>query len=524
MMHQSLAITQEHQMDLSKISIKLRPRNGYAAVDLGIRLAQKNWKQMFFSALFFTLPLFLALILLMPSHPVWTAIIIWWLKPLWERPLLLIISQDVFHQSMRMSEIIKLGNKLLFKQAIQSLTWRRFSPTRSFDAPVMQLENLSGKKRRDRLAALHSRSPSSISAMTMVMHLIEGLMAFGVMFFILQFLPTDDIEWIIFLENIISNSGLNLYYLLLAIGWYLAMLVIAPFYVAGGFSSYLNQRSIREAWDLELIFRQLASKHKPKQFNYQNISAILLVCFISIFSNPSVAESKSEDKFAQQKAQTKKQIELIQQGPDYKRTEQDTVFTRIHPVEIKDEKKDDEKKKNSGDLFDKGLAKMLSYIFLAALIIFILFKLPAIIDYFQSGRGAKNEKLQDKVIPDQLFGLDLKQESLPEDIVGEAKSLWQQSNYREALGLLYRASLSKLIHDFGCEFEDGFTELECLIIVQKKSLPLSSYFSELTEAWRLLAYGHELPSDEKFESLAGNWSEQFLVQEVPEQEEVVDNG
>lgn len=511
-------------MDLSKISIKLRPRNGYAAVDLGIKLAQKNWKQMFFSAAIFTLPLFISLLLIMPSHPVWVAIIIWWLKPLWERPLLLIISQDVFHQHMSMNEIIRTGFKLLFKQCIQSLTFRRFSPTRSFDAPVMQLESLSGKERRERLAALHSRSPSSISAMTMVMHLIEQLMAFGVMFFILQFLPTDDVEWIIFLENIITNSGLNLYYLLLAIGWYLAMLVVAPFYVAGGFSSYLNQRSIREAWDLELIFRQLASKHKSKKFDYQNLTAALLLCLFSIFSQPTMAENSSEiDKFAEQKAKVKREIERIQEGPDYKRIEQDVEFRSINPIK-KNKDEPEIEIKNSDGFFGKSFAKILSWIFIIALIIFILFKLPAIIEYFKSGIGTKNERIKNKEIPDQLFGLDLKQESLPDDIVGEAKALWQQSKHREALGLLYRASLSKLIHDYECEFEDGFTELECLSIVEQKNLSLTNYFSDLTQAWRLLAYGHKLPNETVFQELATSWPSYFLKLEESEVSQVDADG
>ncbi len=503
-------------MDLSKISIKLRPRNGYAAIDLGTRMAQKNWKSMFLSAVIFTLPLFALLIFLMPNHPIWAIFVVWWLKPLWERPLLLILSQDVFHQRPTLKEIILHGFKLLFKQLIPSITWRRFSPTRSFDAPVMQLENLSGSERRERLTALHSRSPSSISGMTIMMHLIESLMAFAIMLFILQFLPTDDIEWKIFLENLVTNSGLHLYYLLFAIGWYLAMVLMAPFYVAGGFSSYLNQRSIREAWDLELVFRQLAAKHKSRSFDYKNIIVSILVCsFIFITPKTYSADEQEIDLYAEQKSRVKAQIENIQSGPDYKRTETTTELRRINPLEPnsdedESEEADESKSSSSSSLIGKEFGRVLSWLFLIALIVFILFKIPAMIEYFQSGARSKNEKLSNKKKPEQLFGLDLKLENLPDDIVQESKILWQQSQHREALGLLYRASLSKLIHQFDCEFEDGFTELECLIIVQQNQLSLSPYFSELTQAWRLLAYGHKLPSEQTFLTLADHWSNNFV--------------
>ncbi|NVJ66510.1 MAG: DUF4129 domain-containing protein [Gammaproteobacteria bacterium] len=496
-------------MDLSKISIKLRPRNGYAAIDLGTRMAQKNWKLMVMAAIIFTLPLFVLLIALMPNHPIWAIFIVWWLKPLWERPLLLILSQDVFHQSLTLADVVKHGFKLLFKQLIPSITWRRFSPTRSFDAPVMQLENLSGAARRERLTALHSRSPSSISGMTIMMHLVEELIAFGLMLFILQFLPINDVEWTIFLENMVTNTGLDLYYLLLAIGWYIAMLLIAPFYVAGGFSSYLNQRSIREAWDLELVFRQLASKHKPKKFDYQNIVAVLLVSLVA-FTTPTIdaAEESKSDPYAQHKLETKRAIEKIQSSPDYKRTEKTSKLRRINPLESN---KDTEREEKSGskDLFGKGLGEVLSWLFIIALIVFLLFKLPVIIEYFQAGSRTKNEKLGNKKKPEQLFGLDLKQETLPDDIVQESIALWQAGKHREALGLLYRASLSKLIHEYHCDFEDGFTELECQKIVEQMQLPLAQYFAELTETWRLLAYGHKLPTEANFRALAEQWPNYF---------------
>ncbi len=510
-------------MDLSKISIKLRPRNGYAAIDLGTRMAQRNLKLMLISFIIVSLPLYLVLLFIFPERPLLITFFIWWLKPLWERPLLLILSRDVFHQATHLKEVLKFSLTNNYKQWFQSITWRRFSPTRSFDAPVVQLENLSGKVRRERLSALHSRSPTAISGITFVLHLVEALMTFGVMLFILQFIP-NDIEWILFLEQVFTNTGLDLFYLILSLCWYLAMVLVAPFYVAGGFSSYLNQRSIREAWDLELVFRQLANKHTKKKFDYKNLVAALLVCIFTFSvpqgissEQPANNETTKVDAYAKEKAISRQAIQQIQSGPEYKRVEQTWEFRKINPDKPKEE--DGEKKNKSNSNFDKGLAKTLSWIFIILLVIFLLYKLPAIIEYFDSGAKAKNKNLKDINKPEQLFGLDLKQENMPDDIVQEAQALWQAKQHREALGLLYRASLSKLIHDFDCEFEDGFTELECQTIVTRMQLPLKDYFAELTSIWRLLAYGHQLPTSAIFLQISSQWPEHFEPKSDPNAED-----
>ena len=113
-------------------------------------------------------------------------------------------------------------------------------------------------------------------------------------------------------------------------------------------------------------------------------------------------------------------------------------------------------------------------------------------------------------VPKTLFGLDLRESSLPTDVPHAVLILWRQNTPREALSLLYRASLARLITHYQCIFHKGHTEGECLALVKnKQSHELSCYFSEVTNQWQIFAYGHRLPDNSTIEKLCRKWPEFF---------------
>lgn len=112
--------------------------------------------------------------------------------------------------------------------------------------------------------------------------------------------------------------------------------------------------------------------------------------------------------------------------------------------------------------------------------------------------------------PEVMFGFDLRAESLPDDVPDQVLKLWQADKQREAIGLLYRACLSKLIHDFKFEFYDGHTERECAAIVaRRKNTALTTYINSLTDTWSRLAYAHRLPADSQVQQLCQMWPQIF---------------
>lgn len=125
------------------------------------------------------------------------------------------------------------------------------------------------------------------------------------------------------------------------------------------------------------------------------------------------------------------------------------------------------------------------------------------------GRRALPGKIPARAAPQQLFGLDLNPDALPEDVASAAEALWPQQP-REALGLLYRALLSRLLHDFRLPLKPADTEGQVLEQVKALQLPqLQAFSSSLTLHWQNLAYGHRLPPAQLRQELCDGWRTLF---------------
>lgn len=91
--------------------------------------------------------------------------------------------------------------------------------------------------------------------------------------------------------------------------------------------------------------------------------------------------------------------------------------------------------------------------------------------------------------PSHVNDLDIRPESLPDDIAAAARALAARGEHRAALSLLYRGALSRLVHGHGIEIRAASTEGECLRLAQAV-LPAdaSGYFERLVRAWQNEVY------------------------------------
>ncbi len=79
-----------------------------------------------------------------------------------------------------------------------------------------------------------------------------------------------------------------------------------------------------------------------------------------------------------------------------------------------------------------------------------------------------------------------------------------------ALGLLYRALLSRLLHDYRLPLKSAYTEAEVLRLVHTlEQQPLSQFSQVLTLHWQNLAYGHRLPPETLKPALCQDWRNLF---------------
>lgn len=114
------------------------------------------------------------------------------------------------------------------------------------------------------------------------------------------------------------------------------------------------------------------------------------------------------------------------------------------------------------------------------------------------------------ILPTTLLGLDVKRDSLPDDIPAAALALWQQAEHRQAIALLLRASLIRLIHDHEIRLFDSDTESECCDRIDQQAPPEKGlYMRQLVTVWQSIAYAHQPPNKATFVSLCQQWSEVF---------------
>lgn len=248
-------------MRLSDASVVIRPRSTWEAMDLGVLLAREHRVLLMSSWALVSLPIFALISLVLWDYPSVAVLVFWWLKPAFERLPLYILSKALFGETPTLKQALRQWPRLLKGQLLASLTWRRFSLSRSFVMPVVQLEGLSGQARQQRLGVLQQRNAGAARWLTLIGIHLETALWIGLMALFYLFLPQQvELDWD-WQQLALASSQDWLWLEHLSNAFYALILVLwEPIYVACGFSLYLNRRTVLEAWDLELVFRRLRQR------------------------------------------------------------------------------------------------------------------------------------------------------------------------------------------------------------------------------------------------------------------------
>jgi len=512
-------------MDLEKVTAKIRPRRGWEAIDLGISLVQQHGVVLYKIWFVVTLPLYILLSSIFYSYPAWTIFVFWWLKPIVERPLLHFLSRELFGEGLSAKQCIKSFFSLAKIQWFMSLTLRRFSFTRSFDLPLIQLEGLKSNARSKRLRVIHSGDADSAVWLTIIFAMVEMIIYFSFLTLIYLMIPEIYLENFNLWDWMVMDTESDLATQIFNFLTYMAYSLIAPFYVACGFALYINQRTQLEAWDIELAFKRLAARltERSSRSNVRLASwgSVGLLLFAMSFITPEpvraseaeVENTKTEIDDPNWKENidfdnishddSKKLIEEIKKSEDFHQME--TVESNRYRSNLDDDE-DDEPLDNISSgwiIFAEIFAVFIEFalwIFIAVLALFLILKYKHLLV-----RNMGNKKAPKKR-PKKLFGLDLNSESLPDKPWLIAKEMIENKQYREALSLLYRASLIWYIDNSDAVIKEGYTELECLkqisVSVSQKSC---LYMTDLTTNWRALAYAHQTPELSQLNELCDSW-------------------
>jgi hypothetical protein len=105
---------------------------------------------------------------------------------------------------------------------------------------------------------------------------------------------------------------------------------------------------------------------------------------------------------------------------------------------------------------------------------------------------ARGEVVDAFAAPTHVRDLDIRPETLPDDIGAAARALWDRGEHRAALALLYRGMLSRLAHVHRVPIRDSSTEGDCLALaVTHLSEDTHEYTSRLVRVWQRAVYGQE---------------------------------
>jgi len=583
---------------LENITIALRPRSSWEAIDLGYAMVQTWWLPLMKAWCAVYLPLALLINLLCWKYPPLAVMILWWLKPAFDRVVLHVLSGTVFGATPSLRETLAALKKLWWKNGLfAALTYARFNPVRSFTLPVVQLEGSHGRLAAKRRRVLAREGSGAALGLTLLSMCVEVTMLFSIYLLANLFSPGEPIFNFGWQSILNPEKDQAAHYLsnLINAG---VISILEPFYVAAGFALYLNCRTAIEGWDVELQFKRMAVRlaaavafvANPKSAvearNQPHASsalaaakrAAMLILTISglgfavvpidhaIAQGEIKSEVKTEARVeilppastpAPLPAENAENVENVKpewsclkgdevrssgdakitdgankgdaetpntgaveaakrvlESKDFGEYQKSWQIKYIGPTwnNEKPKKKTDHKWLFAlAELFAKS-ARVIAWIGGTLLVLFLIYLIARHVSIKGWGVGKRND------MPDVLFGLDVRPESLPENISVAASTLLSAGDARGAVSLLYRAALVSLIQDGRIDIAGGDTELEVVARARRAydsdtgGEAKSTYFAGLVSVWQRIAYARQTLASADITSLIEAWSGHFSIQ------------
>ena len=249
------------------------------------------------------------------------------------------------------------------------------------------------------------------------------------------------------------------------------------FVTGAGFGVYINNRTWIEGWDVELAFKRMARRLGQV--------ALVVVSFF-LLGGPARGEAERDP------------ARLIQE------VKADAAF-KVHTVTDRIPKP----AKKSQAVLPLEVVEIVTRVFVICAVVGLLALLGWMVwknrhVFRLGGPGKPNEN------PSQaarvVMGMEVSPHTLPADVPAAAWELWQAGRHQEALGLLYRGSISRVMEAGRVEIQESDTEGDCLRrVTEAGAAAHPDYFLGITGSWIRLAYAGVRPEDSEVRALCGQW-------------------
>lgn len=490
-------------MQLDRLALHLRRRSPMEAIDLGCAMARTWWRPLLAA----WLPLYLGVSVIVHlafyGNYVVAILVLWWLKPIFDRAALEVLGRAVFGEQPSMREALK--GVMKSPALLASLTLYRFDLARSFNLPIWHLERLRGPAAARRARALHGRSRRHAVWATIVFLHFELVMMLGLYAAIDLFTPVpygNEFG----LKTLFGPDEALWHQWIYSAFYALTVTVLEPFYVAAGFALYLNRRTQLEAWDVELALRRFARREsaRPRSASAAALAAAVMLAVslaLQPFDSVHAAQREAPDPRV-----TIQQVLAEPEFDQYAQVKRLRYVGRGWGGESASPSRERSTSLAQGPGLFAEIARLLMWLGAGLLVAAAL---------YYARRFSPNWGMAPRVRrapPSAIFGLEITPESLPADVAGAALAAFDEGNVRGGLSLLYRGALSVLFHGEGLEVSAGDTEGDCVRRVAASDDPRRArYFSDLVDAWQSTAYAGRLPAGDVLRALCAAWRVHFAA-------------
>jgi hypothetical protein len=464
----------------------LRRRCGWEACDSGVLLWRRNFLPLFLFSGVPVLALAAALGFVNAAPLFVPCLILWWLKPLWDRLILHVISIRFFEPESSLRRLFSGLWRTLLRGLPGDLLWRRFSPWRAarLAVRVLETEKSAGKNlRRSYRQRISSLAGGGLGFCVF-------LTTFGI---VLEFVTLAGEAGFCFLMQRIFDPSLDMeltelagrFSLFFAALYGINLALLEGLYMCMGFGLYIRSRVEVEGWDIQLLLQKAASSAASRAAK-KSVSGILLVlALLCVFSAPEVF---GEEESALVPLEELKEVLA---SPDFGRW-RETWRIRI--------KQDAESGERPGESFDFSklaarnarirelLARTLRFVLIAATAGFAVFSAYRLFRMEQSRRAGKTGRFYAQPSPDN-----------PGELLRGARDLYGRGNIREAWALCFRGARAAYGVAKGLAFPPDATPYNCLSLVREAGCDISDGFARLVRSWVYCAYAGRFPPGDAFE-------------------------
>jgi hypothetical protein len=468
-------------MQLDTVTAEIRPRSDWEAVDLGFAMVRRDfWRSITVWWLALGLPTAIGAVVLW-DHPLILLTLFWWFKPAGSRMVLFGLSRRLFGELPSWHAIWREIPRAWTRRFFFRFVWARFSPWMPVTLAVEDLEGLRGGAYKQRCAQVVRRGEGVVMWLYFLSDTASAWLGLGILFLVMMLVPDgQDGAWQQAIGSWDSQSPLEIPLLLSRTVVACVMVGISltdVFVIGAGFGVYINNRTWIEGWDVELAFRRLAQRLGKV--------ALVMISFLMVSLSAHADAEKA----------TATLIQEVKAEADFK----------VHTVTDRIPKQSP----STSSSLPVDLIQALTEIFavtvvvlLVALLVWVLWKNRLA---FKSLRLARPET---RISPPArvVMGMDVSPETLPQDVPTAAWALWQCGRHQEALGLLYRGSISRVMELGRVEIQESDTEGDCLRrVIQAGETVHPDYFKGITGTWTKMAYAGISPADAEVQRLCGQW-------------------